>query len=106
MNDAQKITLVQTLVDNDELATDALIKVYLQQAKANILITLYPLLDNFDGLYMPDKYNYLQCQLAARYFLRRGAEGEISHNENGINRTYGSVNDADLLGQITPYVKL
>ena len=35
---------------------------------------------------------------------RRGGEGEISHSENGISRTYGSVDDEDILGRLTPYV--
>lgn len=37
---------------------------------------------------------------------RRGGEGEIAHNENGINRSYGTVNDEDILNRITPFVKV
>lgn len=55
---------------------------------------------------MPSEYDVLQCQLAARYFLRRGGEGEVTHSENGINRTYGSVNDSDLLQEIVPFAKI
>ena len=55
---------------------------------------------------MPSEYDVLQCQLAARYFLRRGGEGEVTHSENGINRTYGSVNDSDLLQEIVPFGKV
>jgi hypothetical protein len=49
---------------------------------------------------VPEKYEMLQCELATRYLQRRGGEGEITHNENGINRTYGSVNDSDLLQEV------
>ena len=55
---------------------------------------------------IPTDYDVLQCQLAARYFLRRGGEGEVTHSENGINRTYGSVNDSDLLQEIVPFAKV
>ena len=36
-----------------------------------------------------------------------GAEGELSHSENGVSRTYTSANDypKDLLQQIVPLVK-
>ena len=49
---------------------------------------------------MPAEYEMLQCELAARYFFRRGGEGEITHSENGISRGYGSVNDEDLLMEV------
>ena len=52
------------------------------------------------------RYEMLQVKLATRYFLRRGGEGEIRHSENGIDRTYGSVNDEDLLMEITPFAKV
>ena len=48
----------------------------------------------------------LACKLAYRYFFRRGSEGEQIHNENGIHRHYGSVNDEDLLREIMPYVQV
>lgn len=95
---ADKITMVQTLV-NDSAATDALVTVYLNDAKSSIFLRLYPF-GIPTGADVPSQYEVLQCKLAARYFLRRGAEGEVTHNENGINRTYGSVNDEDLLSQI------
>ena len=48
----------------------------------------------------------LQVKLAVRYFLRRGGEGETRHSENGIDRTYGSVNDEDLLSEVTSFAKV
>lgn len=106
MTNAQKMSVVKVLLDNDEQATDALVVAYLDEARAAILSVLYPFTDSYDCLTLPSKYDHLQCQLAVRYFLRRGAQGELIHNENGINRTYGSVDDADLLEKIVPYVKI
>lgn len=101
---AEKIQMVQTLV-NDSEATDALVTVYLTQAESAIFNRLYPF-GIPDGATVPTEYEVLQCRLAQRYFLRRGAEGEKVHNENGINRTYQSVSDEDLLSQIIQVAKV
>ena len=104
MTDAEKITLAQTFI-NDESATDALVGAYLEDAKHAILRRRYPF-GVPDGAEVEDIYGMLQVKLAVRYYLRRGGEGEINHSENGISRTYGSVNDEDLLMEVTPYAKV
>ena len=104
MSATEAIQIVQTLLENDPSATDALVSVYLQDAQAAILRRLYPFGVPSDVTAVPSIYELLWCKLAARYFLRRGAEGEIVHEENGINRQYGSVGDEDLLREVTPYV--
>lgn len=103
MTNEEKIAMVQTLVDNDSDATTALVNVYLNLAKSAILNRMYPF-NMPESADVPSKYEVLQCQLASRYFLRRGAEGEASHNENGINRVYGSVNDEDILREVMQVV--
>ena len=104
MTDAEKITLAQTFI-NDENATDALVGAYLEDAKSAILRRRYPFgIPN--GADVEDIYGMLQVKLAVRYYLRRGGEGEISHSENGISRTYGTVNDEDLLMEVTPFAKV
>lgn len=97
------ISTVQTLLENDTAATYELVAVYLDDAKSAILRRLYPfgIPDEVDSV--PSIYGMLWCKLAVRYFLRRGAEGEIAHEENGINRQYQSVGDEDLLRELTPY---
>lgn len=104
MTDAEKITLAQTFI-NDENATDALVGAYLEDAKSAILRRRYPFgIPN--GADVEDIYGMLQVKLAVRYYLRRGGEGEINHSENGISRTYGTVNDEDLLMEVTPFAKV
>lgn len=105
MTDAEKITTTQTLVGNDPEATDAVISVYLKDAEAAILRRLYPF-EMPAVPSVPPVYEMLQCKLAMRYFLKRGAEGEYIHDENGTNRHYGSVNDEDLLQEVVPYAKV
>lgn len=104
MIQAQKIETVQTLVDNDPAATDALVSVYLEDAASAILQRRYPF--GVPAVYDISQYDMLQCKLAARYFLRRGAEGEIMHNENGVNRTYGSASEEDILREVMQIAKV
>ena len=103
MTKAEAIAIVQTYAENDPAATDALVGLYLDDAKAAILRRLYPFGDISEQT-IPAIYEMLWCKLAYRYFLRRGAEGEYIHDENGINRHYSSPNDEDLLKEVTPYV--
>lgn len=105
MTKAEKTIIVQTLVGGDTAATDALIAVYLDDAKEAILNRRYPfgVPETAD---VPPAYERAQCKLAARYFLRRGAEGEKAHNEDGVNRSYGSVNDEDILMEVVQIAKV
>ena len=103
---AEKITMVKTLANESDL-TDAFVTVYLNKAESAIRNRMYPFnlpLDSETGepitFTVPAKYEMLQCELACRYVTRRGAEGEVTHKENGIDRTYGSVNDSDLLSEV------
>ena len=104
MTDAEKITTVQALVENDPAATEAIVGVYLADALQAILNWRYAF--NIPEVYDISRWDFAQCKLAARYFLRRGAEGEITHNENGVNRTYASVDDYDILCQIPTIAKV
>lgn len=104
MTDAEKITMVQTLVESDPGATDDVVSVYLNLACNAMLERLYPYDSDKDEI--PSRYDTIQCELAARYFLRRGGQGEINHEENGVNRTYGTVDDEDILKRLTPYAKV
>lgn len=106
MTTAEKVLTVQTLVDNDAEATENLVTVLLQLAEDSILARMYPF-GKPDGEYcVPPQYEMLQVKLAQRYFLRRGTEGETLHIENGIHRDYETVDDDDLLKNVTPYVKV
>ena len=60
-----------------------------------------------DGIEYEEKYSNLICRMALYSLTKMGAEGETSHQENGINRVYQSANDYpdDLLNEITPLIK-
>lgn len=105
MTQGEKITLVQTLIGADEDASDAVVSVYLDLAKNAILNRRYPF-GVPDYAELPKEYEILQCRLAERYFLKRGAEGEQTHIEDGVHRAYGSVNDEDLLMEVIQVAKV
>lgn len=105
MTTAEKIANVQERVQ-DELATDAVVGLLLADAEEAIFQRMYPWGVPDTVTAVPARYERLQCKLAARYFLRMGAEGEGVHIENGIHRHYGSVNDADLLQEVMQVVRL
>lgn len=104
MADTDKNEILQAIV-GEELSADTC-AVYLNLAAHKMLERLYPFNESKTVEDIPARYAELQCELAARLYLRRGAEGEIAHNENGVNRTYESVNDADLLSRLVPYAKI
>lgn len=106
MTTAEKIAYVQALAD-DPTATDAVINAYLIKARAAIFARMYPTGNKPETVVdVPERYETIQCDLAVRYFLRRGGEGEQIHNENGIHRHYGSVNDEDLLMEVMQVIRL
>ena len=83
MTTAEKIAMVQVLVENDPTATNEVLAVYLALAKDAIFNRMYPFGVPASVTDIPSQYEVLQCKITMRYFLRRGAEGEKSHNENG-----------------------
>lgn len=86
-------------------ASASLISVYLEMAAQRMISRIYPFDPSKTVADLPSNYDMLQVELASRYYARAGAEGEIAHHENGINRTYKSVDDEDILARLTPYCK-
>jgi hypothetical protein len=97
--------LVKTLKTLGEFEdSDEVLTAYLDQASAIILNRRHPY-GVPDGETVPERYHSLQCDIATYLLGKRGAEGQTSHNENGIDRSYesGYVPES-LLQQITPMV--
>lgn len=101
MTEDEKIQMIQQLI-TDVSVTTQMIESYLALAADRILNRVWP----FGGApaQWPSQYDLVQVQLAIRMIARIGGEGEIAHSENGVSRTYGSVDDDDLLSQLVPYV--
>ena len=105
MTEVEKLALCRVMVEQPadmEGWSDEILKSYLTIAGQKILNRAYPYDDSITEV--PRRYAYLQCEIATHLLNKRGAEGEVSHSENGISRTYG---DADvpesLLGNVIPH---
>ena len=101
MTDAEKVQITMGLISDMSISEqDA--KTYLTIAADRILNRVYP----FGSMpsVLPDRYAMTQIQLAVRMIARIGGEGEISHSENGVSRSYDSVDDEDIMRTLTPYV--
>ena len=106
MTNSEKIAMVKALIGDDPTATDDLIAVYLRLASNKMLERLYPYDSDKGESDIPERYDMIQCELSTRLFLRRGGEGEINHEENGVNRNWSSVDDEDILSRLTPFAKV
>lgn len=104
MTDIEKLALCRVMVEQPATAegwTDDVLNAYLTIAGKKIIERRYPYDDTV--MEVPTRYGYLQCEIAAYLLNKRGAEGETSHSENGINRTYESANVPEsMLCDVTP----
>ena len=90
--------------DNDALLLDIL-----TCAKAAIINKRYPFgnydVDEFGEAVLDSMYSDLQIRIAIYLYNKRGAEGQLTHDENGINRTYESADvPSSMLRVIVPKV--
>lgn len=58
--------------------------------------------------FFEEKYKNIIIRLCICSFAKMGAEGELSHSENGISRTYAGASEHpnDILKEITPLARL
>lgn len=102
MDEACKIVVTNRLVGEDG-TSESLICTYLLLAGEKILDKAYPF--GREKKAVPDKYAMLQCEIAAYLLNKRGAEGELTHSENGISRTYEAASVPDsMLKAVIPFV--
>lgn len=99
MTDITKVTLVQSMTDETdydvisaflEMAGDALchyVDPFQMKEKSDLLET----------------YGGVQTRIAAVWLNKRGADGQLSHSENGISRSYESGDiPSSILQELTP----
>lgn len=95
MTQLEKLKL---LLENPQVS-DALLEFYLDNAR-DIICDLRNSTD------IEVQYLNIQVKMAIEMFNKRGAEGQISHSENGISRMYEKADlSPSLLNQITPMVR-
>lgn len=75
----------------------------LESAKSAILSRRFPFGNWPDEL--EKRYEDLQYRVAIDLYNRTGAEGQLTHSENGISRSWGAEwISEELLSEVTPYV--
>ncbi len=103
MTDAEKISRLRLMIDSPEEDSETL-SVYLKLAGDAILNQMYPFTEDYTGLAVPPRYESVQLKIGSYLYLKRGAEGQIQHIENGIHRNYGSADvPKDMLKDVIPY---
>ena len=102
MTDLEKQGMLTVITGEQDTLT---LTTYLSLAAAKVLSRAYPYGPPVETV--PDKYAAVQVEIAAYMLNKRGAEGQTSHSENGISRSY---EDGDipksLLNQIIPLAKV
>lgn len=100
MTDEEKLVALKAMVGGTD--ADEVFSTYLMLAGRKIITKAYPY--KTDVTEVPAQYEHLQLEIAAFMMNKRGAEGQVTHTENGIQRQY---EDADvppsMLKTITPY---
>lgn len=100
MNRREKL---KNLLSPSEIS-DELADIILSQATDICLNRRYPF-GYEEGTLLPKRYENVMFMVAVELFNKMGAEGEISHSENGISRTYSSADvSRALLRRIIPLV--
>lgn len=90
-------------ISEDDADSIKLLEIYLQTAERKVLNRLYPF--GSDNELVPKKYEHKVLEIAQYLYLRRGSEGETSHSENGVSRSYENADiPKSMLAEITPMV--
>ena len=100
MTQTEKLQLLKAMVGESD--TEEVLLAYLNIAGSKIMNRAYPY--GTEETEVPVRYGFLQCEIAAYLLNKRGAEGQTSHSENGISRSYESADVPEsMLGAVTPF---
>ena len=83
-----------------DVADSEVLKAELMAAEAMILNKMYPF-GYEEGAVIPARHERLQIKLAIELYSKRGAEGQISHSENGVSRSWSEV--SGILKSVVPH---
>ena len=84
MTQEEKLTALKAMVGSSD--SDEVLSTYLDLAGSKIIAKAYPYQNDISEV--PAQYAHLQVEIAAYMLNKRGAEGQVSHSENGITRSY------------------
>lgn len=86
MTNEEKIEKLAVLISPDT-ASDELLLHLLEQAEGIILNRRYPF-GAPEGATLSAMHEQIQIRVAVEMFGKMGAEGQLTHSENGITRTW------------------
>lgn len=86
-------------------AEDDLLRELLASAESAIMTRRFPFGYDPENVEMPERYEDLKIRIALDMYNRIGAEGQTTHSENGVQRTYesGWISES-LLNEVVPKV--
>lgn len=100
MTEIEKLTTLKAMVGDSD--AEEVLSTYLKIAGSKIITKAFPYDETIEEV--PKRYAILQCEIAAYLLNKRGAEGQISHSENGISRAYENADvPSSMLKTVTPY---
>lgn len=100
MTQADKLVILKGIANESD---ESVLLAYLGFAAEAIIRRAYPFSNEENK--MPSKYEMKQIQIAGFLLNKRGAEGEVSHSENGISRSYENADIPEsMLSDIVPFV--
>ena len=110
MTDAEKLTVIKTLLDDGgEMPSDEKLNTYIQIAGQEILAWKYHLIGGVpdDVTEVPAAEDVTHIYAVVAGYTHAGSEGEKQHNENSVNRVFIY---SDMVGYIRnnvlPYVRV
>ena len=102
MGETEKLEMLKSLSGETD---ESVLLAYLNIAGRRVIQRAYPY--RMDVETVPNKYSVNQVEIACYLLNKRGAEGEISHSENGISRSYENADIPEsMLKQIIPFCEV
>ena len=100
MTDEEKLEMLKNMIGTSD--SDDVLSTYLTLAGRKIIAKAYPY--SPEETEVPTQYECLQVEIAAYMLNKRGAEGQVTHSENGVQRQYENADiPSSMLKTITPY---
>lgn len=111
MTDAEKLVILQTLLDDGSgyLPSDETLTTYLTLAKGEILAWMYHLVGGVpeDVTDVPSKYEQVQIYAVVAGWTHAGAEGQTVSIENGVHRHFSYTDMLDYIhNNVLPIVRV
>lgn len=111
MTDAQKLTTVQTLIEDGSgyMPSDETLNTYIEIAGNEILAWMYHLVGGVpeDVTAVPSRYEGIQIYAVVVGWTHAGAEGQGLSIENGVHRDFKFSDMLDYIhNNVLPYVRV